>query len=71
MLKVTLVKSAIGAIPKHKKTIQALGLGKLNSSKTHRDNRAIRGMIHSVAHLVNVEEIENCGLRDSSVEVEK
>ena len=32
-LKITLVKSTIGAIPKHKKTVKALGLGKLNSSK--------------------------------------
>ncbi|MBO5561916.1 MAG: 50S ribosomal protein L30 [Firmicutes bacterium] len=56
-LKVTLVKSTIGAIPKHKKTVQALGLNKLHSSAEHQDNAAVRGMIKQVQHLVKVEEI--------------
>ena len=54
-IKVTLVKSTIGAIPKHKKTVQALGLNKLNSFNIHQDNEAIRGMIKQVSHLVKVE----------------
>ncbi|MBQ8942111.1 MAG: 50S ribosomal protein L30 [Firmicutes bacterium] len=57
MLKVTLVKSTIGAIPKHRKTVQALGLNKLHSSAEHQDNPAVRGMIKQVSHLVKVEEI--------------
>lgn len=56
-LKITLVKSTIGAIPKHKKTVAALGLRKLNSSVVQKDNEAIRGMLHQVKHLVKVEEI--------------
>ncbi|MGL6175297.1 MAG: 50S ribosomal protein L30 [Cellulosilyticaceae bacterium] len=56
-LNITLVKSTIGAIPKHRKTIEALGLRKINSSNVHEDNAAIRGMIHSVKHLIKVEEI--------------
>ncbi|MCI8342490.1 MAG: 50S ribosomal protein L30 [Firmicutes bacterium] len=56
-IKITLVKSTIGAIPKHKKTVQALGLKKLNSSVTQHDNDAIRGMINQVKHLIKVEEI--------------
>jgi large subunit ribosomal protein L30 len=56
-LKVTLVRSTIGAIPKHKKTIEALGLRKTNSSNIHQDNAAIRGMVEQVKHLVKVEEI--------------
>lgn len=56
-LKITLVKSTIGAIPKHKKTIEALGLKKPNSSVVQKDNEAIRGMIQKVRHLVKVEEI--------------
>ena len=56
-LNVTLVKSTIGAIPKHRKTVQALGLGKINSSNVHEDNAAIRGMLQQVRHLVKVEEI--------------
>ena len=57
MLKITLVKSTIGAIPKHKKTVQALGLKKINYSVTQQDNPAIRGMIKKVNHLVKVEEV--------------
>ena len=56
-IKITLVKSTIGAIPKHKKTIQALGLKKVNSSVIQQDNVAIRGMVKQVSHLVKVEEI--------------
>lgn len=56
-LKITLVKSTIGAIPKHKKTIQALGLRKLNSCVVKKDNPATRGMIDQVRHLVKFEEI--------------
>lgn len=56
MLKVTLVKSTIGAIPKHKKTVEALGLKKLNKTVVLPDNDATRGMIAQVKHLVKVEE---------------
>jgi large subunit ribosomal protein L30 len=57
MLKITLVKSTIGAIPKHRKTVQALGLNKLHSTVEQQDNAAIRGMLNQVKHLVKVEEI--------------
>lgn len=56
-LKITLVKSTIGAIPKHKKTVEALGLKKPNKSVEMPDNAAIRGMVGQVRHLVKVEEI--------------
>ncbi|MBO5149641.1 MAG: 50S ribosomal protein L30, partial [Anaerotignum sp.] len=49
-IKITLVKSTIGAIPKHKKTVQALGLNKTNSYVIQQDNAAIRGMIHQISH---------------------
>ena len=55
-LKITLVKSTIGAIPKHKKTVEALGLKKLNKTVELPDNEAVRGMIDQVKHLVKVEE---------------
>ena len=55
-LKVTLVKSTIGALPKHKKTVEALGLKKLNKTVVLPDNAATRGMIKQVQHLVKVEE---------------
>ena len=56
-LKITLVKSTIGAIPKHKKTVEALGLRKLNKTVELPDNAAVRGMVKQVCHLVKVEEV--------------
>ena len=56
-LKITLVKSTIGAIPKHKKTVEALGLKKLNKTVELPDNAATRGMVAQVNHLVKVEEL--------------
>jgi len=55
-LKVTLVKSPIGAVPKHKKTVEALGLRKVNKTVVLPDNAATRGMVKQVCHLVKVEE---------------
>jgi len=57
MLKITLVKSTIGAIPKHRKTVEAMGLHKLYRSVELPDNAATRGMIHQVQHMVKVEEV--------------
>ena len=53
-LRITLVKSPIGAIPKQRATVEALGLGKTVEMP---DNGAVRGMIQRVRHLVKVEEI--------------
>ncbi len=55
-LKVTLVKSPIGAVPKHRKTVEAMGLTKLQKTVELPDNGATRGMIQQVRHLVKVEE---------------
>ena len=56
-LKITLVNSPIGAIPKHRATVEALGLKKLNKSVELPNNAATKGMIAQVRHLVKVEEI--------------
>ena len=56
-LKITLVKSPIGAIPKQKATVEALGLKKVNKTVEIPDNVSVRGMIWHVRHLVKVEEI--------------
>ena len=56
-VKVTLVKSPIGAIPKHRATIAALGLKKLNKSVELPNNAATMGMVKQVQHLVKVEEV--------------
>ena len=57
-LKITLIRSTIGAIPKHRRTVKALGLGKTQSSVIQKDNPAIRGMIQQVRHLLRVEELK-------------
>ncbi len=56
-LKITLIKSTIGAVPKNRKTVEALGLRKINHTVEMPDNPAIRGMVRQVRHMVKVEEI--------------
>ncbi|MFJ8460124.1 MULTISPECIES: 50S ribosomal protein L30 [Lysinibacillus] len=55
-LQITLTKSVIGSKPAQRKTIEALGLRKLNQTVEKADNAATRGMIDVVAHLVTVKE---------------
>ena len=57
MLKITLVKSPIGAVPKHKATVKAMGHRKLNKTITLPDNAATRGQIQQIRHLLKVEEV--------------
>jgi large subunit ribosomal protein L30 len=57
-LKITQKKSVIGSLGSHKRTIRALGLKRIRDSRVHEDNPQIRGMIHKVRHLVEVEEVE-------------
>ena len=55
-LKITLVKSPIGILKNQKATLKALGLGKVGSSSLRVDNKEVRAMIKTVAHLVSVVE---------------
>ena len=56
-LKITLVKSTIGAVPKHKKTVEALGLKKLNKIVLVTDNSATKVRFKQGSHVVKVEEV--------------
>ena len=56
-LKITLKRSLIGNKQYQKDTVKALGLKKIRQSVVHNDTPQIRGMIHKVAHMVTVEEI--------------
>jgi large subunit ribosomal protein L30 len=58
-LRVTWKKSAIGYKADQKRTIEALGLRRLGHSVEHGDNRAVRGMLTKVRHLVEVTEISS------------
>ncbi len=57
-IKITQVKSTIDRIEKQKRTMEALGLGKINRSVVKNDTPQIRGMITKIAHLVKIEEIK-------------
>ena len=54
-LKVTLQKSVIGRLPKHKATVKGLGLKRIGHSVELQDTAEIRGMINKDNYLVRVE----------------
>jgi large subunit ribosomal protein L30 len=53
-LVITQVKSVNGANPKQRETLKTLGLGKIGRSSDREDHPTVRGLIHSVRHLVEV-----------------
>jgi large subunit ribosomal protein L30 len=53
-LTITQVKSVNGANPKQRDTLRTLGLGKIGRSSEREDHPSVRGLIHSVRHLVEV-----------------
>ncbi len=56
-LEITLKRSVIGRKENQKKTVQALGLKKINDTVTHNDTPTLRGMVNTVSHLVAVKEL--------------
>lgn len=57
-IRVQLVKSPIGAKPRQRRTVRALGLRRMNSTVVQAATPTILGMVRTVAHLVRVEEVE-------------
>ena len=57
-LKITQVRSQIGAQERQRRVIRGLGLGKIGRSVLRPDDPCIRGMVAKVPHLVQVEEVE-------------
>jgi len=55
-LRITYVKSQIGCSRRQKGTLRALGLKRLGDVAEHDDSPALRGMVHKIIHLVEVEE---------------
>lgn len=55
MVKATLVKSTIGALPSIKATVVSLGFRRMNQTRELPDNPAVRGMLKAVNFLVAVE----------------
>ncbi len=58
MLEITLIKSPIGYNQRQKRTVEALGLRKINQTVVYPDNPAVRGMVRAVAHLIKIEKAE-------------
>lgn len=56
-IRITLTKSLIGRKPNQKKTAEALGLTKVSKSVEKEANPAILGMVRTISHMVEVEEI--------------
>ncbi|NQV30476.1 MAG: 50S ribosomal protein L30 [Candidatus Marinimicrobia bacterium] len=56
-IKVTQIKGLIGQKEKLRRTVEALGLKRIDHSVIHEDNPVIRGMVFKVKHLVIVEKI--------------
>lgn len=56
--KITQVKSKIGAKHNHRESLRTLGLRKIRQSVVREDTPEVRGLVHSVRHLVDVEEVK-------------
>jgi len=56
IVRITLVRSAIGYSKEHKATVRALGFHRLHQTVEHLDTPTLRGMLYKVNHLVVVED---------------
>ena len=57
-IRIKLVRSLIGCLPRQRATVRALGLRKIGSSSEQEASPAVLGMVKAVSHLVAVEEIK-------------
>ncbi len=57
-IKVTQVKSQIGRLKNQKRTLEALGLRRINQTVEHEATPSVVGMVNKVSHLVSVEELK-------------
>ena len=51
------IRSGIGRLKKHRRTLEALGIKRHQQTVVHNDTPAIRGMINQVSHMVEVTEV--------------
>jgi large subunit ribosomal protein L30 len=64
-IRVTQVKSKIGHTREHRGTLRALGLGRIGQTAVHEDSPSLRGMLHSVAFLIRVDEGETAEKKEA------
>ncbi|MBE7561286.1 50S ribosomal protein L30 [bacterium] len=60
-LEITLRKSPVSRVPKHRRTLEALGLSRPGRRVVKKDTPQIRGMVAQVSYLVEVREVEAPG----------
>ncbi len=65
ILEITLKKSPIGRVPKHRLTVKALGLTRIHQTVSHRETPEIRGMINQVGYLLEVRQAPEGGGSDA------
>ncbi len=58
-VKITLIKSVISRLPKHRATVCCLGLRKINDYVILERNASVLGMINKINYLVNVKVVDN------------
>lgn len=56
-MRITLVRSTIGANRKQRATVAGLGLRRVNQTVVKQNNAALKGMVAKIRHLVRVEEL--------------
>ena len=56
-IKVTLVRSPIATLPKHKACLKGLGLRRMHHSVVLKDSPCVRGIINKVSYMLSVEEV--------------
>jgi large subunit ribosomal protein L30 len=57
MIRIELIRSRIGALPKQRRILDALGLRRMHTVREFQDTPAIRGMVFKVAHMIKVERV--------------
>lgn len=57
-IKVTQIRSNIGQLPIHRRTIAALGLRRIGHTREFTDTPQIRGMVEKVKHMVSWEDVQ-------------
>ena len=57
-LKITQTRSVIGTKQNHRDTLRTLGLKRVRDVAVREDRPEVRGMVHTVRHLVTVEEVD-------------
>ncbi|NLU72422.1 MULTISPECIES: 50S ribosomal protein L30 [Streptomyces] len=57
-LKITQTRSVIGTKQNHRDTLRTLGLKRVRDVSVREDRPEVRGMVHTVRHLITVEEVD-------------